>query len=228
MRILCIADIHGDLEAAKNARCYAAENDMDTILILGDFPGHGVFHNTEMSRETVVKVLDVFSGLRVLAIPGNCDPQMIPDLFEKRGVNLHEKVKEVDGIRIAGFGGSNVTPFSTPFEMGEEEIYQRMEKLTAPLSGGGDRVILAVHCPPKDTNCDQTLAGTHAGSSSIRKIIEEVQPALVVCSHIHEAGGALDVIGRTNIANIGRLANGNVGIVKADGKIEIELKNMKK
>ena len=226
MKMLCIADMHGDLPSAKKALSYATENRLDTILILGDFPGHGLFRNIDASMRTAEKILDVFSGKKVLAIPGNCDPPTVTSLFEKRGANLHEKVVEINGVRMAGFGGSNVTPFGTPFEMQENEIYSRMKRLTERLSNAGDRLILAVHCPPKDTECDKTVVGAHAGSSSIRKIIEELQPALVVCSHIHEAGGSTDLIGKSRIANIGRLSNGNIGVLEAGDGISVKLVNL--
>ncbi|MBN2251696.1 MAG: metallophosphoesterase [Candidatus Altiarchaeota archaeon] len=213
MRILCIADIHGDIEAAGKAKEYAIKNAADLVLILGDFPGHRVFHNIELALKEAGDILDVFKGLNVLAIPGNCDPQGIPLLFEERGVNLHEKVRQVDCVTLAGFGGSSPTPFDTPYEMSEEEMYSRLKVLMERVEDK-DRMVLALHCPPKDTKCDAAGSGTHAGSASVRGIIEEFQPALALCSHIHEAGGSTDVIGKTRIANIGRLSAGRIGVME--------------
>lgn len=226
MKILCIADIHGDREAAKKARLYAEANGIDTLLILGDFPGYGVFHNIEQSIKEVEETLNIFNGLHVLAIPGNCDPQKTPEIFEKRGVNLHEKIRALEGVKVIGFGGSNVTPFETPFEMEEDEIYSRLEALLRLVSDGN--VIIAVHCPPKDTRCDQIGGGLHAGSSSIRKVVEEFKPGLVVCSHIHEAGGASDRIGPTGVANIGRLSNGSIGVIDIGKEVSLTLLNIGK
>ena len=166
------------------------------------------------------------AGFPVLAIPGNCDPLDAPEIFGKRGVNLHERSEDVDGIVLAGFGGSNVTPFGTPFEMDEEEIFSRLKSLLEPLKGR--KMILAVHCPPKDTESDKTSTGLHAGSTSVRKAVTEYSPSLVVCSHIHEAGGSTDRVGSTVIANIGRLGKGSVGVINIDRDISITLTNMGK
>ncbi len=224
MKILCIADIHGDIEGVKSAREYAEKNGIKDVLILGDFPSHGMFHNTELSLGEIRLALDQLKGLNVLAIPGNCDPRNSPELFERLGVNLHEKIKEVGGIKLVGFGSSNITPFGTLFELTEEEILSRLAKLLSSLPGAN---ILAVHCPPRDTRCDITGNGTHAGSTAVRKVIEEFQPDLAVCSHIHESGGSTDLIGRTVVANIGRLSYGFIGVIKVGENVEIELGNMK-
>lgn len=225
MKILCIADIHGDLAGVRAAGKYAGENGIKDILILGDFPGHGVFHNIVTSIEQIRSALDELSGFSVLAIPGNCDPQRTTEVFDEYGVNLHEKVKEIGGARIVGFGGSNITPFGTPLEYSENEIYERLSKIMPPAGG---KTILAVHCPPIDTRCDQTGSGMHAGSSAIRRIIEEFQPDLAVCSHIHEAGGSSDAIGTTKVANIGRLANSRIGLIETDGSPGASLELMDK
>ncbi|MCX6013273.1 MAG: metallophosphoesterase [Chloroflexi bacterium] len=223
MKILCIADIHGDVEGVKKAGKYAEKNGIKDILILGDFPGHGVFNNIVTSMEQIRIVLGELKGFKVMAIPGNCDPQNSSDLFEEYRVNLHEKVLDIAGVKIIGFGGSNITPFGTPSEYSENEIYERLKKLMPEKSG---KTILAVHCPPMDTNCDRTGNEMHAGCSAIRRIIEEFQPDLCVCSHIHEAGGSIDRIGETTVANIGRLGNSLIGVIDIGKSIEIALESM--
>jgi Icc-related predicted phosphoesterase len=226
MKILCIADIHGDEDSVRGMRDFVENNGIDLVLILGDFPGYGVFRNRELSMAGVKSILDIIRDLNLLAIPGNCDHPEILDLFNELGINLHERVKELNGIKMVGFGGSSTTPFDSPFEISEEEIYARLRDLMESVKE--DRVILALHCPPGDTNCDMTGEGAHVGSGSIRRIIEEFQPTLTVCSHIHEAGGSLDWIGETRVANIGMLSQGNIGIIETDEGIDIELKNLDK
>ena len=41
MKILCIADIHGDIEGVRKAKEYAEKNGIKDVLILGDFPATG-------------------------------------------------------------------------------------------------------------------------------------------------------------------------------------------
>ena len=54
--------------------------------------------------------------------------------------------------------------------------------------------ILLTHAPPYGTKTDTLPSGEHAGSTSIRKIIEEYQPTLNLCGHIPESRG-IDQIG---------------------------------
>ncbi len=225
MKILCIADIHGDRDSVREAKKFAEDNDIDMVMILGDFPGYEVFRNKELNMREIKSILNGFQNLNLLAIPGNCDHPEALDLFDDLGINIHERIRDINGIKLVGFGGSNITPFNSPFEMEEEEIYNRLKNLMDKVKD--NKVILALHCPPRDTNCDRTTNGTHVGSSSIRKIIEKFQPFLAVCSHIHEAAGLTDRIGKTQVANIGMLSHGNIGIIETDDEIKIELRNLK-
>jgi len=222
MKILCIADIHGDIEGVKAARGYAEKNSIKDALVLGDFPGHGVSRNIVMSMGAVRNAMEALKGLNILAVPGNCDPQTTPKLLDEYSANIHGRVAEFEGVSLVGFGGSNITPFGTPLEYSENEIYNRLEKLIPR----DKRVVLALHCPPADTECDKTGDGGHAGSIAIRRIIEEFQPELALCSHIHEAGGSQDTIGKSVVANIGRLSDGRIGIVDIGNRATIWLGTM--
>ncbi len=84
-----------------------------------------------------------------------------------------------------------------------------------------DRKILLTHCPPLNTNCDITNS-LHVGSSAIRKIVEEFQPEINLCSHVHECYGKEDFIGKTRIVNVGELKRGCWILKFADKKSETE------
>ena len=228
MKILCIADIHGDREEVVKAREFAEKEGTKHILVLGDLTAHGMFRDEEVSLANTRHLLETFEGFKILVIPGNSDLLKILDVLDEFNANLHERCKEIDGIKLAGFGGSNITPYNSPFEMEEKEIYSGLKKLMK--HNCGSKMILALHCPPKDTNCDRLVNGEHVGSISIRRIIEEFQPSLVVCSHIHESAGSSDSIGKTRVANIGMLSHGNIGIIETNGnngEIRITLRNVK-
>ena len=57
------------------------------------------------------------------------------------------------------------------------------------------------------TKTDLLPSGKHVGSESLRKIIEEFQPTINLCGHIHESM-AIDKIGKTTIINPGMLKRG--------------------
>ena len=225
MKILCIADIHGELMSILKVGDFAKEQGINDIIILGDFTASGKFRDKKQNlkdADYVLRTLDTFD-FNILAIPGNCDSKEILDLFDRFGVNLHEKVKEIRGIDFIGLGGSDPTPFNTPFEFSEEEIYNKLKEIMGKCEGNKNKILIA-HFPPKDTKCDD-VGNMNVGSGSLRKIVVETQPELVVCSHIHECAGKTDKIGETKIANIGMLADMRCGIIDTE-TLDIELMKM--
>lgn len=224
MRILVAADIHGDMGGVEKARRYAVDNEIDTILLLGDFPAYGDLRDEERNLGWSSRVLDELSDFRLMAIPGNCDSLGVIEEFDKRGINLHERIEIFKETSIAGFGGASPTPFNTPFEMSDDEVYRRLRDLMQKIETVN--TILAVHQPPNGTRCDLTTAGMHAGSLAVRRIIEEYQPNLVVCSHIHEAGGEKEVMGESNVVNVGPVSQNRVGVIHITDEITIELEEI--
>jgi Icc-related predicted phosphoesterase len=158
-------------------------------------------------------------GIPTLAVPGNCDPKPILEVLDKYGVNLHGKCVEMGDIIFAGLGGSNVTPFSTPFEFQETEIQEELNKLTCPVD---KKMVLVTHAPPFDTLVDLTTSGLHVGSKSIRQFIEERQPLLSVCGHVHEARN-IDKIGETLVVNPGQISKGFATEIEIDGGVRAVL-----
>lgn len=217
-KILVIADIHGNFDSEKILKI-AKEKEVSDMFILGDFPKHGYVG----SLENVENFLnDLASYLKIYAIPGNCDNTEILKIFEKFKADYHKKIGNVNGINadFIFFGGSNITPFSTIFENKEDEIYEILRKLFKEAKS--ERKILLTHCPPYNTNCDIAKGILHIGSKAIRKTIEEFQPEINLCSHVHECYGKEDIIGKTKIVNVGELRRGCAILKFADKKFEIE------
>jgi len=143
------------------------------------------------------------SGVKVFALFGNMDTHEVRELFEQRGVSIHlRKVKLSGGWVIAGFGGSGPTPFGTLIEFPEDEIYKGLAGL-----GIGAKTVLATHAPPRDASGLDYARGKPVGSSAIRRIIEERQPAASLCGHIHENEGEA-TIGRTKVIKVGAAMDG--------------------
>lgn len=210
MEILCASDMHGFLDGLIEVRNYLVKNSIHTVFLLGDYSAG--FRNLSRNRVDVEYALEEFKGnAKVYALPGNCDDPAVVDFFEKCGASLHEKVVILDGISFVGLGGSNPSPFGTPFELSEEDIYKKLAGLFNQVKA--EKIVLVVHFPPKDTNCDLVPGAGHVGSVSLRKIIEEKQPALCICSHIHECAGKTDAIGNTKILNVGPLSSGNIAVI---------------
>lgn len=158
------------------------------------------------------------SGRRAFVIPGNDDPWSIdPVLASGRHVDAcDEQVRWVGGHEMASFGFSNRTPWHTPRELDEDEIYTRLKALVDQVEDPG-AAILNVHVPPHDSSLDTAYEvgedlryvtkGGHpheiaTGSTAVRQIIEEMQPLLSLHGHIHESKGVTR-IGRTVAINPG-------------------------
>jgi len=219
VKAICIADAHGDVKAVTRLRNTIETEDLDYVFILGDFSKG--FKDPEENRVDIGRILDVFSDFSVKAIPGNCDQRNSTDIFDKRGVNLHNTVLRLPEASIIGFGGSNTTPFNTPFEYNEDDIRKSLDSLYAQAEKGS-KVIVMTHAPPKDTNCDKIQSGLHVGSTGLRGFIEERKPALVLCSHIHESGGHEDHIGPTRILNVGRVSEGRAYMLEVTDAVSLE------
>ena len=125
-------------------------------------------------------------------------------------------------IGICGFGGSNPTPFNTPLEFDEIEIYDQAHKAIESIKDQ-KVTILVTHAPPLNTKTDVLPSGVHVGSESIRRVIEEFQPTLNLCGHIHESM-AMDKIGKTNVINPGMLKEGYVCMINIDDSNEDDIK----
>jgi Icc-related predicted phosphoesterase len=82
--------------------------------------------------------------------------------------------------------------------------------------------VQVTHCPPARTKVDLLYTGAHAGSETIRKFIEEKQPAVAISAHIHEARGT-DELGKTKLINSGRFPEGYCGLVSIE-KDEVKAK----
>ncbi len=57
------------------------------------------------------------------------------------------------------------------------------------------------HTPPYGTSLDLLSSGLHVGSIALRRAVQELQPRLLLCGHIHKtcetSGSFLEVIGKT-------------------------------
>ena len=136
-------------------------------------------------------------------IPGNHESARDIETFCKAyGLqDMHSQSRQFGSVHLAALGYSNPTPFDTPGEYSEEEIAARLEPFStlSPL-------VLACHCPPKNTPLDQASGNRHFGSTAIASFIDRVSPRYFLCGHIHEAEGV-----HANLGSEGKTIGINVG-----------------
>ena len=224
MRALVLADIHGDREALDKVMDSVKES-FDVVICPGDFTDMfnipKEFSQMDMANMVIQRILALKKP--VICVPGNHDPYEILHLFDDYDINLHEKVRDVQGMSFAGFGGA-LTPFNTIFEPSEDETREALALLGGKVSGD---FILVVHSPPKNTKLDIVSSGEHVGSEAIRNFIADRQPLLAISAHIHEAVGT-DKIEKTTVFYPGPVYEGRYGIVEIkDKKVTCEAKQIK-
>ena len=104
-----------------------------------------------------------------------------------------------------------MTPFNTPGELAEEEIYERIKDL--PID---QKTILVCHCPP--CGYFDSVRGEKTGSTSLLRIIHEKEPLVFLCGHIHELEGVAR-IGKTTVIKIPAAMNGKVAVLNTGEEI---------
>ena len=175
-------------------------------------------------------------------IPGNDDEFVIDPILDQPGiapVNADGKVLDIPGdLQLLSSGWSNHTPWQTPREESEDELYARLDALAQQVRDPR-RAVFMIHVPPYDSGLDtapilnENLRPTISagdvlrgpvGSTAVRRIIEDYQPVLTIHGHIHESGGERK-IGETLAINPGSEANAGIlkGYVVDIGKKGIEL-----
>lgn len=206
MRILLASDIHGNPNAAELVNRKAREENVDLFVACGDITNFGPLAYAEQFLRSI--------EVETLAVPGNCDPPQILRVLEDAGVNMHGRKRMIDGRTFVGIGGSNPTPFNTPFELSEDEIFRTLDPLM-------ERAAVLISHPPPFGYVDIVPSGGHAGSKAVRDILEKHGPSLVMCGHIHEGRGI--VRSGTVIVNPGPARYGNLAVIEVGDGVEVKL-----
>jgi Icc-related predicted phosphoesterase len=187
MRLLAFSDVHRDLRQAGRLADRAAE--VDVVLAAGDFA------SAHRGLEEVIDMLSVIETPTVL-VPGNNETddalRAACEGWPAAHV-LHGDGTEIDGVSFYGLGGGvPVTPWGWSFDLTEEEAADR-------LAACPPGCVLVVHSPPKGY-----VDGSRGlGSEAVLRAIEDKQPRLVVCGHVHEAAGEEATIGASRVLNVG-------------------------
>jgi Icc-related predicted phosphoesterase len=187
------------------------------VLLGGDITSFGTPNAAEFLVQRAKQ-----HGPQVLAVGGNCDSAAIDERLASLGVSLFGRGVMLQGVGF--YGVSAMPPWTgTMYELSEDEIAQALrtgrEQLTEPRL----EIVLS-HTPPRDTLLDRTHRREHVGSVAVRQFIEQVQPALVLCGHIHEARG-IDRLGATTIVNCGPAFDGQYAVAEVNADVRVELRD---
>ena len=193
MKIFATSDIHGSRKIMDKLNIVAP--DVDLILVCGDIGGKDGRGKTfrQFSEYQKLDADYLSSALKNIDtesrfILGN------DDWFEYDDINYLQNAETIGGLNFVPFEYVLLTPFNTNREVNDNKLEYELAKLSADRN-----TIVVAHTPPLGAG-DILYNGSHCGSRSVREWIEEVQPKLWLCGHIHEDNSAI-WIGDTLVLN---------------------------
>lgn len=156
--------------------------------------------------------------VKCFVMPGNDDPPGVDTAIERatRVEACDERIVNLGSYPMLSLGYSNLTPFNSPRELDEDELYRRIEAMATQIDDQTS-CIFNLHVPPFASQLDSapeldedltvvTAAGQPkmipVGSTAVRELIERFQPLVALHGHVHESRGATR-IGRTLCINPG-------------------------
>jgi len=196
MKILATSDIHGNRKIIRRLVNVYESSEAELLLICGDIGGKGyrapsLFTFGEQQRQDYDYLIAELKKCKkpFYCILGNDDWF---DIHDDYCLMTGEIVKSFDDIVAFDFVG--ITPFGTNREANENKIAYELEKIAITENN-----IIMAHCPPYKAQ-DKIYSGENVGSKSVRKYIEDIQPKVWLCGHIHENFGVSE-IGKTLVVN---------------------------
>jgi Icc-related predicted phosphoesterase len=186
MKIICISDTHNHYHAL-DGKLPAG----DILIHAGDLVRHGTV-------DEIQQFVDWYSQLPhryKIFVGGNHDGALehsreqikIPANL----IYLENELIEIEGLRI---WGSPVSPpyRSFGFMWEEPRRYATYQKIPPNCD------IIINHSPPFGI-LDQVEEGQHVGCQILAQRLCELKPKLVICGHIHEGYGQLELDGTTYV-----------------------------
>ena len=192
MRILGAGDIHGDISVAKALSEKAKREKADLVVLCGDLA----------EDHTLDNVLQPFkdANQKVLLISGNHESTATAEFlaYINKGKHLHGYSVKYEDTGIFGCGSANIGIHGIT----EEEIFETLKK-------GFDKIsylkkkLMVTHVHPTNTKME-LLSRFVKGSTGVLRAIYELKPDFLLCSHVHEAEGLEEQLGKTKVFNVGR------------------------
>ncbi|MBN1792979.1 metallophosphoesterase [Candidatus Woesearchaeota archaeon] len=192
LRIFSAGDIHSDSRHAEKLAKEAYDKKADLVVLCGDL----TFFDT--STENIIGPFKK-RHLPVLIIPGNHESAATTEFLAKMYdvKNLHGYSAKYKHVGIFGAGGANVGPNF----VSEKELYDLLKKGFDDIKSI-DKKVMVTHVHPMGSQMERM--SSFSGSAGVRRAIEKFKPDILLCSHIHEAEGLEEKIGKTRVINVGK------------------------
>jgi len=193
LRIFSAGDIHGDTRLAERLAEEAKDKHADLVVLCGDLTFF------EKSTDNIIGPFKK-RNLKVLFVPGNHETMATADFLAKvyDVKNIHGYSVKYKDVGIFGAGGANIGIS----QLSEKEIYDMLKKGFEYIKNL-DKKIMVTHVHPSDTKMEK-FTQFFPGSTGVRRAIDKFQPDILLCSHVHEAEGLEEKIGKTRVINVGK------------------------
>ncbi len=197
LKILAAGDIHGDVSLVKKLAEKADKYNVDLVILTGDI----TFDET--STENIIGPF-LKKGRKVLIIPGNHESlatiDFLVDLYGPEVKNIHGYSIKIGDVGIFGAGGAvGVGP---KFTISEDDIFNVLKQSFEKIKNTKKKIMIT-HVHPSETLMEK-LSVFVPGSKAVKKAIDYFKPDIALFSHVHEAAGLEEKIGKTRLMNVGR------------------------
>lgn len=216
LAILGAADLH-DCVSRLNS---LPVRKVDLIAFCGDLHNGSRRDEARPAAEALSRL-----GPPVLIVPGNMDHRdVVPGLWKECGLHMiHGRSFRQGSYGFVGLGGMvarNPERLGDPtrYYNREEDVYSTLAAAYAEI-GNAEFKIVITHQPPHATR-DRLYNGESSGSIGLRRFVEEYQPDLVICGHIHEDRGEAR-IGPSTVINVGELRRGYAALIGLGDSLKI-------
>ncbi|MBI5390854.1 metallophosphoesterase [Candidatus Woesearchaeota archaeon] len=193
MKILATGDIHGDIGLARKLADKAKEQNVDLVLICGDFT---------YFEQSTSNIIGPFAATKkpVALIPGNHETLATAEFLAQLygATNLHGYSMRFGDVGIFGCGGANIGLF----QLTEKEIYDELAKAHDKVKDAKIKVMVT-HVHPVGSTMER-FTKHFPGSEGVKKALDRFKPQLHLCSHVHEAEGVEEKMGQTTVINVGK------------------------
>jgi len=205
MRLLAAADLHGAQYRLNILYEKIKTTNPDVVIIAGDITHFGPAETSQM-------LLDQLRNTTVLAVTGNCDPPETTKYIDKSSAtNIENTSYTYKGMHFIGLP-------STP-----GMLRTKLPNHTSIIDEITTDTILVSHVPAHGYQ-DRVYIGMHAGSRDIRKILDEKQPLLHICGHVHENPGITKTDHTTIInASMGKRGAGALIEISKDKTVQASM-----
>lgn len=193
MKILSAGDIHGDKKFAEELAKQAEKENVDLVVLTGDLT------DSETSTEGIIGPF-VKRNKKVIFVPGNHESiataDFLAELYGQK--NIHGYSIKHKNVGFFGCSGANIGIHQMP----ESEIFDLLKQGFNYVKDSKVK-IMVTHVHPAGSTMEK-FSHFVPGSKGVRDAVEKLKPDILLCSHVEEAAGLEEKIGKTRVINVAK------------------------